>query len=148
MTEQGLWGFIDPKTGKTLLKMASFPIERHVKIRSAVNPYDPQWEEYLEDRQQRRTSWVKVTKTRYTLWKRQEGTCPWCGGPLRLDIDPHETFHVHHVTWKCQGGSEALKNKQLLHDVCHRQLHAVNDSTGAGTGQVADLAFDGLSGVR
>jgi RNA-directed DNA polymerase len=147
-TEQGLWGFIDPKTGKTLLKMASFPIERHVKIRSAVNPYDPQWEAYLEDRQQRRTSWVTVSKTRYTLWKRQEGKCPWCGGALRVDIDPHETFHIHHVTWKCQGGSEALRNKQLLHDVCHRQLHALPDSTGAGTGQVADLAFDGLSGVR
>ena len=65
-----------------------------------------------------------------------------------MDIEPSDTFHVHHVVFTCHGGTEALKNTQLLHDVCHRQAHAVNDSTGAGIGQVADLAFDGLSGVR
>ena len=146
--ENGKTGFRDPESGKTLLTMQSFPIQRHVKIRSEVNPYTPQWEMYLEQRRQRRTTWAHATKTRYTLWKRQDGKCPWCGGNLRLDIEASETFHVHHVVWKCHGGSETLKNKQLLHDVCHRQLHALNDSTGAGTGQVADLAFDGLSRVR
>jgi RNA-directed DNA polymerase len=146
--DNGKWGFRDPTTGKTLLRMTSFSIQRHVKIRSDVNPYAPQWEMYLEQRRQRRTSWADVSKTRSTLWKRQEGKCPWCGGNLRLDIEASETFHVHHVVWKCHGGSETLQNKQLLHDVCHRQLHALHDSTGAGTGQVADLVFDGLSGVR
>jgi len=146
--DKGIWGFRDPTTGTALLRMMSFPIKRYVKIRSEVNPYDPEWEMYLEQRRQRRTSWAKVTKTRYTLWKRQDGKCPWCRGNLRLDIEASDTFHVHHMVWKCQGGSETLKNKQLLHDVCHRQLHALHNSTGAGTGQVADLAFDGLSCVR
>ena len=29
----------------------SLPIKRHTKINSQVNPYDPQWELYLEQRQ-------------------------------------------------------------------------------------------------
>jgi RNA-directed DNA polymerase len=147
-TDKGCWGFCDLKAGKTLLDMVSVPIRRHIKIRREANPYDPQWEAYFEQRQQRQTSWGKMTRTRYALWRRQDGKCPWCGGVLRLDIEPSETFHVHHVVWTCHGGNEALKNKQLLHDVCHRQIHALNDSTGAGTGQVVDLAFDGLSRMR
>ncbi len=147
-TDKGLWGFRDPKPGKTLLKMAAIPIQRHVKIRSEANPYDPQWEVYFEHRRQHRISWTKVTRTRYTLWKRQDGRCPWGGGALRLDIEAPDTFHVHHVIFTCHGGKDTLKNTQLLHDVCHRQLHALNDSTGAGTGQIEDLAFDGLSRMR
>jgi RNA-directed DNA polymerase len=78
-TDNGFGGFRDPKTGKTLLKMVSTPIRRHVKIRSEVNPYAPQWEAYLEQRRQRRTPWAIGNKTRYSLWKRQDGTCPRCG---------------------------------------------------------------------
>jgi RNA-directed DNA polymerase len=32
---------------RDLLKAASISIVRHVKIRAEVNPYDPQWEEYI-----------------------------------------------------------------------------------------------------
>jgi RNA-directed DNA polymerase len=64
MMDNGLGGFRDPDSGKTLLKMASFPIQRHVKIRSEVNPYDPQWEAYLEHRRQRRTPWASGSQTR------------------------------------------------------------------------------------
>lgn len=147
-TERGLWGFVDTKTGKTLLKMSSIPIRRHIKIRSEVNPYDPQWELYLEQRQQQRAKWILWSKERYTLWKRQDGKCPWCGDDLRVDIEPDGTSHVHHVVYTSQGGSDALKNKQLLHDVCHRQLHVLRDSKRGIAGHVEDMAYDGLSCVR
>ena len=33
-----------------LLKASKTPIQRHVKIKSEANPYDPAWEPYLEER--------------------------------------------------------------------------------------------------
>ena len=59
-----------------LMAAAKVRILRYVKIRSAVNPYDPKWELYLEAR----LGW-QLTQTRTGcsrmeyLWKRQEGRC-------------------------------------------------------------------------
>ncbi len=48
------WSFYDSRKDarnvtryRDLLKAASISIVRHVKIRAEVNPYDPQWEEYI-----------------------------------------------------------------------------------------------------
>lgn len=52
------WVFFGQEAGKhgqmqrvTLRQAAATRIRRHVKIRSAVNPYDPQWAPYLKQRQ-------------------------------------------------------------------------------------------------
>ena len=37
----------------TLFRAYSIPIKRHIKIKEAVNPYDPAWKEYLEKRKER-----------------------------------------------------------------------------------------------
>ena len=58
--------------------------------------------------------------------------CPYCGGVLDGDRDGcgWSSFQVHHmVVLVSQGGTEALKNLRLLHDVCHRQLHACHEET-------------------
>ena len=34
-----------------LFSASQVPIKRHIKVKSAANPYDPQWEEYYEKRQ-------------------------------------------------------------------------------------------------
>ena len=34
----------------TLLQESDTPIQRHVKIKAAANPHDPQWERYFESR--------------------------------------------------------------------------------------------------
>ena len=83
---------------------AKVRIIRYVKIRSAVNPYDPKWELYLEAR----LGW-QLTQTRTGcsrmeyLWKRQEGRCVVCGQPLRIAEDDCQ---IHHRIWRSQGGSE------------------------------------------
>ncbi|MBF4228009.1 group II intron reverse transcriptase/maturase, partial [Vibrio anguillarum] len=43
-----------------LFQIAKVPIERHVKIRSAATPFDPQYQEYLAKRKSKkpcRNSW-------------------------------------------------------------------------------------------
>jgi RNA-directed DNA polymerase len=117
--------FSDGK-GHTIFRMVTVVIRRHVKIRGDFNPYDPAWESYLEARRARRLPDAVQSIKRLKLWMRQGGRCPFCGGVLDGDRDDcgWSSFQVHHVVLVSQGGTEALKNLRLLHDVCHRQLHA------------------------
>jgi RNA-directed DNA polymerase len=122
------WVFTD-KNGKTIFNPAKVPIIRHVKMREGCNPYDREWEEYVEHR---RFRLARETMTRkvLALWTRQEGICPWCKGELGDEVD---TFQLHHQVFTCHGGNDTLDNLRLMHDVCHRQLHAhSNDETEPG----------------
>lgn len=49
------WLFHGQADGKnwTLYSAARTPIVRHVKLKSRANPFDPQWQDYFEQRQQR-----------------------------------------------------------------------------------------------
>ena len=109
--------------------MTKVPIRRHVKIRGAFNPYDPEWEVYLETRREQRLPDAVQSVKRLKLWMRQDGRCPFCGGVLDGDRDDcgWSSFQVHHVVLVSQGGTEALNNLRLLHNVCHRQLHACHE---------------------
>jgi RNA-directed DNA polymerase len=104
-----------------LMSAASVRIIRYVKIRSAVNPYDPAWELYLEAR----LGW-QLTQTRSGrrriefLWKEQEGRCMVCGQPLRI---AEEDCQIHHRIWRSHGGEDTADNMELLHANCHRQIH-------------------------
>ena len=48
------WRFAEPKGAHseltTLILMSAIPIVRHIKIRAAAHPYDPQWKKYLKER--------------------------------------------------------------------------------------------------
>ena len=65
-TERGNhWTFFSKDNGgkrAVLFKAADLPIERHTKIKGDVNPYDPDWNEYLEKRKERR----KKTHAKHT----------------------------------------------------------------------------------
>jgi RNA-directed DNA polymerase len=120
------WVFTDGK-GKTMFNPAKVPIIRHVKIRKDCNPYDKDWEEYVEQRVQRLAK-ETMSRKAVSLWMRQKGVGPWCKSGLDL-----ENQHIHHIVFKCHGGGDRLDNRMLLHDVCHRQLHAQSkDETEAG----------------
>lgn len=104
-----------------LYPLASIPIQRHTKIRSETNPYDPQWEVYLEER-----LGVKMAanlrgkrKLRY-LWQEQNGVCPLC----KQKITQLTGWHNHHIVQRVRGGSDSVENRVLLHLECHRQLHS------------------------
>jgi RNA-directed DNA polymerase len=122
------WCFSDGKD-KYLYRMSSLTIRRHLKIKGECNPYDPAWEPYLEQLRERRLPDCLQSIEWLKLYLRQDGQCPYCGGSMAEAIDTEDVdmLCVHHVVPLSQGGKDTLNNKRLLHDVCHRQLHALHE---------------------
>jgi RNA-directed DNA polymerase len=97
------------------------PLQRHVKVRHAANPYDPAWELYFEVRRaatMQRT--LAGTRRHQTLREEQQGRCPICAQA----ITPQTGWHAQHLVWRSQGGSEDTANQVLLHPACHRRVHS------------------------
>jgi RNA-directed DNA polymerase len=112
-----------------LMSAATVKIIRYVKIRSAANPYDPQWEQYLEARWVWQLNQTLAGRSRIEyLWKEQEGRCVVCGQPLRIAEDDCE---IHHRIWRSRGGADTADNLELLHANCHRQIHVQEGRTKA-----------------
>jgi RNA-directed DNA polymerase len=104
-----------------LMEAAKVRIIRYVKIRSAVNPYDPEWELYLEARLGWQLAQTLAGRNRIDyLWKEQEGRCVVCDQPLRI---AEEDCQIHHRIWRSRGGPDTADNLELLHANCHRQIH-------------------------
>jgi RNA-directed DNA polymerase len=102
-------------------------IKRHTKIKSTVNPYDPRWEIYLEERLGlKMAASLTGRHTLLYLWKRQNGRCPHCGEAITKITG----WHNHHKVWRSHGGTDAADNRVLLHPTCHRQVHHPHGFTG------------------
>jgi len=128
-TRQGRqWTFVGTRVGHqgqpqelTLCRAGDVPIQRHVKIKGAANPYDPQWEVYFEERVGvQMTHNLKGRRQLLYLWKHQEGLCPVC----HQKITRLTGWHNHHVIWRTHGGRDTADNRVLLHPTCHRQVHS------------------------
>jgi RNA-directed DNA polymerase len=118
-------GTLADKEGKgipiSLMEMGRVRIRRYVKIRSEANPYDPEWELYLEERLYWQLEGTLAGQGRIAyLWKSQEGRCAACGQTLRPNEKP---WHIHHRRWRCHGGADTIDNQELLHQHCHRAIH-------------------------
>jgi RNA-directed DNA polymerase len=112
-----------------LMAAAKVRIIRYVKIRSDVNPYDPEWEPYLEERMGWQLAQTLAGRGRIEyLWKEQEGRCVACGQPLRI---AEEDCQIHHRIWRSRGGQDTADNLELLHANCHRQIHVREARTKA-----------------
>jgi RNA-directed DNA polymerase len=105
-----------------LFRAAKVPIVRHVKIRAAANPYDPEWEHYFEKRLDAKMAadW-EGRQSLLRLWFSQDGNCPVC----RKKITRQTGWENHHVTARVHGGSDTMENRVLLHPTCHRQVHSL-----------------------
>ncbi len=113
----------DPAHREYLLKTVNTPIRRHIKIRNAANPYDPEWETYFERRLDvQMEASLKGRRFLLFLWREQDGKCPVC----QEKITRLTGWHSHHVRWRSQGGSDTIENRVLLHPNCHRQVHCQN----------------------
>ena len=104
-----------------LQKAAEVKIKRHVKVKAAANPYDPEWETYFEERlglqmKENQPGYRKLL----TIWFNQDGICPHCGEKITRETG----WHLHHKVRVTDGGDETLANLTLLHPSCHDQLHA------------------------
>lgn len=121
------WNFgtevLDKKGNKVwldLFKASSIPIRRHIKVKAQANPYDPQWETYFEKRFQRHFEReFHGNRVKY-LYHLQDGKCRVCGQKLTKQ----ERWHVHHIVWRVDGGTDDSRNLALLHADCHMQLHS------------------------
>jgi RNA-directed DNA polymerase len=104
-----------------LFHAASTPIKRHTKIKGPANPYDPEWEVYLEERLGvKMASNLYGKRTLHYLWSEQNGLCPICN----QKITQLTGWHNHHIVWRVRGGSDGVENRVLLHPQCHAQVHA------------------------
>jgi RNA-directed DNA polymerase len=104
-----------------LARASEVAIRRHVKIRGAANPYDPDWELYFEQRLGvKMANNLKGRRSLSRLWKEQGGLCPICDQP----ITQLTGWHSHHIVWRVRGGSDGAWNRVLLHPNCHRQVHS------------------------
>lgn len=105
----------------TLVRTSAISIRRHIKIKGEANPYDPQWEAYFEERLRLKMKDSLLGRRKLlSLWLSQGGTCPLCSQQLSRETG----WHVHHITWKSQGGSDRQSNLVMLHPNCHRKVHS------------------------
>ena len=112
----------DGQNIKNWLVIASnTPIKRHTKIKGEVNPYDPMWEVYLEERLGLKMASNLYGRRRLSnLWREQKGICPVCN---QL-ITKLTGWHNHHIVQRVLGGSDTRENRVLLHPECHRKVHS------------------------
>jgi len=105
---------------KHLFKAGYVPVKRYIKIKAEANPYDPEWDDYFEERVTRKwwSSKWGLSKLR-RIWRQQNGFCPMC----RQGFKGETSIHVHHILRRCEGGGDALTNLVMLHPNCHRQIH-------------------------
>ncbi len=104
-----------------LIKLADTPIVRHMQIKGAYNPFDKEWLVYGEQLREKRMAQAMRSSQRWKLWTSQNGQCALCEAP----IDDLEDCHDHHIVYRQLGGSDALSNRVLLHQVCHVRVHAL-----------------------
>ncbi len=120
---RGWMFFGEERKGRIHIRMLrAIPIKRHIKIRSAANPYDPAWEPYFESRLDKK--WADhpdQTRKLRSLYRDQEGQCPVCGEKITRETG----WNVHHVIERCKGGPDTLENLIVLHPTCHRQVHSL-----------------------
>jgi RNA-directed DNA polymerase len=120
-----------------LMSAAQVRIIRYVKIRSAVNPYDPKWELYLEARLGWQLTQTLAGRSRIEyLWKDQGGRCVVCGQLLRIE---EGDCQIHHRIWRSRGGLDTADNMELLHANCHRQIHVQEARTQAAASREGRL---------
>lgn len=117
------WVFSDKyPSGNTveLIYANDTPIKRHTKIKAEANPYDPEFEQYFEQRLD--YAWKNSDQGKrktMQLWIRQQKRCPMCKQYITFETG----WNIHHIIERHKGGSDKLDNLVLLHPNCHRQLH-------------------------
>jgi len=118
-------GEVPGKSGKLrpvrLFQASSMPITRHIKVKGAANPFDPEWEPYFEARLDvKMKGKLRGRRHLLRLWKEQNGVCPVCN----QKITEITGWHSHHLIWRTHGGTDQAENRVLLHPNCHMQVHS------------------------
>jgi len=103
-----------------LLFASRTPIQRHVKVKSEANPYDPAYETYFEKREgDHMAGTFRGTRSLRFLWFLQRGLCPVCN----IKITRITGWRLHYCVPRVKGGSASAENRVLLHPECHDRVH-------------------------
>lgn len=119
--------FTDKESNSKIFCLKSIPIKRFVKITSGFRVYDknPETIEYWKKREYTNAhNQIHSVKMR-RLYERQKGICPYCKGQMTQRQIQKSELHVHHMKPRSLGGNEGYSNLRLLHNECHRELHAM-----------------------
>jgi RNA-directed DNA polymerase len=106
--------------GLRLVHHADTPIQRHVKVRGTVSPFNGDIVYWSQRLRQHPLTMGRVA----ILLKRQHGRCAWCGS-LFME---RAAIEVDHVRPRVGGGTTDLTNLQLLHGHCHDQKSVLDES--------------------
>ncbi|NEQ84910.1 MAG: group II intron reverse transcriptase/maturase [Moorea sp. SIO2I5] len=98
-----------------LPKHVKTKVKRHVKVRDSRSPFDGDLI-YWNDRMQKHP---EMSSQKGKLFKRQKGKCAHCG----LTFRDGDLLERHHIIPRAQGGSDQIKNLELLHLHCHDEKH-------------------------
>jgi RNA-directed DNA polymerase len=103
-------------------------IRRHIKVAGTASPYDGNlvyWAKRNYDH--------PLTRTREgILLRQQQGRCASCG----LYLKDGDLTELDHIIPKRLGGTDDLKNLQVLHRHCHDRKTAKDGSYGTREAQV------------
>ena len=117
------WTFLaNNKKGEVIIlcKATSIPIQSHIKIRSAANPFDVADEIYFEQRQQKQMYHkLEGKRVHQLIHSRQKGNYVLCNQA----INEQSGWHLHHLIPKHLGGKWTMANLVMVHPVCHVQIH-------------------------
>lgn len=117
LERQDKWVFGDKQTGKYLLKFSWFKISRHVLVKGKSSPDDPSLTEYWRKRE---LAHAKIHAPSIQKMAQKQGcVCPICG----MSLFNGEEIHKHHKTPRKDGGRDTYSNLQLVHLLCHQQIH-------------------------
>ena len=111
------WLFTDPNTGISLIKIGELvKQQRHVKIKGAANPFDPEWDEYFENRDKKQVPAV-TAGLMAKVHRVQNGVCPVCEQVIQYD----EELVLHHRDGK--RNNFKLANLVFYHPNCRQQMY-------------------------
>jgi RNA-directed DNA polymerase len=114
-TRDDNWVFGDKQPGKYLLKFGWFKIVRHELVRGASSPDDPELRDYWWERQKVNANHLSAGDI--DMANDQGWVCRLCG----MDLINGEELHRHHTIPRARGGSDARRNRELVHLFCHQQ---------------------------
>ena len=118
--------FVDSETGNQITRISHMPIKRHLILNGKYRVYDndPDTQEYWNKREYINAYNQIFSVKMRRLFKRQHGKCSFCKETMLKEQVENTTLHVHHLLPRSLGGNESYSNLRLLHDECHRELHA------------------------
>ena len=118
--------FTDHTTGLHIHTLAPHPIKRFVILDNRYRVYDktPETQEYWKKREYINAYNQIFSVRMQRLYKEQQGKCSYCKEPMTKGQVENQELHVHHMLPRSLGGTENYNNLQLLHNECHRELHA------------------------